>query len=103
LTFFGHTHVQGGFLLAGKGWRGGIKRLAPEGVLALEPDYTYLVNPGSVGQPRDRDFRAAYCIYSPEDRTVEYRRVDYDINSAARKIIDAGLPDMLAIRLFDGT
>ena len=70
LTFFGHTHVQGGFLVA----RGGVMRIAPQGTLDLEPDHTYLINPGSVGQPRDRDPRAAYAIYSAEERAVEYRR-----------------------------
>jgi predicted phosphodiesterase len=98
LTFFGHTHVQGGFLVA----RGGVMRIAPQGTLDLEPDHTYLINPGSVGQPRDRDPRAAYAIYSAEERAVEYRRVAYDIEAAARKIIEAGLPMALAARLFEG-
>jgi predicted phosphodiesterase len=98
LTFFGHTHVQGGFLVA----RGGVMRIAPQGTLDLEPDHTYLINPGSVGQPRDRDPRAAYAIYSAEERAVEYRRVAYDIEAAARKIIEAGLPTALAARLFEG-
>ena len=51
LTFFGHTHMQGGFRLA----RRGTAPLSPERTLELEPDYFYLVNPGSVGQPRDAD------------------------------------------------
>jgi diadenosine tetraphosphatase ApaH/serine/threonine PP2A family protein phosphatase len=55
-----------------------------------------------VGQPRDGDPRAAYALYSPEDQTVEYRRVAYDIEGAAGKIRAAGLPDSLARRLFAG-
>jgi predicted phosphodiesterase len=102
LTFFGHTHVQGGFLLAGGRTRGGIKRIEPKAVLELDPNHSYLVNPGSVGQPRDRDPRAAYAIYTPADRTVEYRRVAYDIEVASRKILEAGLPVALAARLFEG-
>jgi diadenosine tetraphosphatase ApaH/serine/threonine PP2A family protein phosphatase len=99
LTFFGHTHWQGGFLLA----RQGTKEIAGEGVLSLEPDYLYLVNPGSVGQPRDGDPRAAYALYWPVERTVEFRRVIYDVDRAAAKIRAAGLPDFLAARLYEGT
>lgn len=98
LTFFGHTHVQGGFLLGARK----VKRLTPDRTVQLEPDYYYLINPGSVGQPRDGDPRAAYAIYTPEDRTVEYRRVPYDIGKAAAKILQAELPESLAMRLFEG-
>ncbi len=98
LTFIGHTHVQGGFLLA----RGGTRQIDPAGTLELEPDHFYLINPGSVGQPRDEDPRAAYVIYTPEARTIEYRRVRYDVETAARKILGAGLPRALAARLFEG-
>jgi len=98
LTFFGHTHLQGGFLLAPRS----IQRIVPDRVLQLEPDYYYLINPGSVGQPRDGDPRAAYALYSPEDRTIEYKRVPYDIGKAAAKILQAELPESLALRLFEG-
>jgi predicted phosphodiesterase len=98
LTFFGHTHLQGGFLLAPRS----VKRFVPDRVLQLEPDYYYLINPGSVGQPRDGDPRAAYALYSPEDRIVEYGRVPYDIGKAAAKILHAELPESLAMRLFEG-
>lgn len=98
LTFFGHTHRQGGFRLARR--TTGI--LPSEFTLELEPDYFYLVNPGSVGQPRDADPRAAYAVYSPEERTVELRRVAYDVDRAAAKIRAAGLPDFLAARLHEG-
>lgn len=98
LTFFGHTHLQGGFLLTPRS----VKRFIPNRMLQLEPDYFYLINPGSVGQPRDGDPRAAYALYSPEDRTVEYRRVPYDIGKAAAKILQAELPESLAMRLFEG-
>jgi predicted phosphodiesterase len=98
LTFFGHTHLQGGFLLTP--WR--VTRFMPDRVVQLEPDYYYLINPGSVGQPRDGDPRAAYALYSPEDRTIEYGRVPYDIGKAAAKILQAELPESLAMRLFEG-
>ncbi|MGH9557972.1 MAG: metallophosphoesterase family protein, partial [Bryobacteraceae bacterium] len=102
-TFFGHTHVQGGFLLA----RGGVKRIAANRTLELEPDHLYLLNPGSVGQPRDGDARAAYALYWPVERVLEYRRVSYDIQKTAAKIQACGLPggvgDQLAARLYQGT
>lgn len=101
VLFFGHTHLQGGFLFL----RNRVKRLArpsahsEEYVLELGPDSNYLINPGSVGQPRDNDPRAAYAVYEPGERLVRYRRVEYDIAGAQRKIIAAGLPDVLARRL----
>lgn len=98
VTFFGHTHVQGGFLMAPRGSR----LIQPNVVLNIEPAYFYLVNPGSVGQPRDGDPRAAYALYSPEERTVEFRRVAYDVDRAAAKIRGAGLPEFLAARLYEG-
>jgi len=99
--FFGHTHLQGGFLCH----RNGARRLAKPGpwsqdhVLELDPDSLYLINAGSVGQPRDNDPRAAYVLYEPGDRSVTYCRVPYDIRAVQRKIIAAGLPDILAKRL----
>ena len=99
LNFFGHTHRQGGFLLA----RRDVSTIRPGLRLEIEPDYLYLVNPGSVGQPRDSDPRAAYAMYSPAEGAVEFRRVAYDIDRAAAKIRAAGLPDSLATRLFEGT
>lgn len=98
LSFFGHTHLQGGFLIA----RNSVKPIDRRLVLELEGRYTYLVNPGSVGQPRDGDPQAAYAIYSPKERVVEFRRVAYDAAAAARKIRAAGLPESLASRLLTG-
>jgi predicted phosphodiesterase len=104
LTFFGHTHVQGGFLVRGTA----VKRLAAvpgkhrSSAIDLDADSFYLINPGSVGQPRDGDPRAAYAIYEPERRFVEYFRVEYDISSAQDKVREAGLPASLATRLGTG-
>lgn len=98
---FGHTHLQGGFLCH----RNGTKRLGKPGAysedyaLQLEEDAHYLINPGSVGQPRDNDPRAAYVVYDPGQGLVTYYRVPYDIRKAQKKIVDAGLPDILAARL----
>jgi predicted phosphodiesterase len=98
LSFFGHTHVQGGFLIA----RNSVKPIDRHRALALEGHYTYLVNPGSVGQPRDGDPHAAYAIYSKKDRVIEFKRAAYDAAEAARKIRAAGLPESLAARLLSG-
>ncbi|MDB4693681.1 metallophosphoesterase, partial [Akkermansiaceae bacterium] len=59
-------------------------------------------NTGSVGQPRDGDWRACYVIYDLAAVTVSFRRVEYDIETTQKKIRDAGLPEMLAERLADG-
>lgn len=71
-------------------------------VLDLEADASYLINPGSVGQPRDGDPRAAYAIYQPDVRVVTLCRAEYDVASAQRKILEAGLPELLALRLEAG-
>ncbi|AFK23073.1 metallophosphoesterase [Pyrococcus sp. ST04] len=60
-----------------------------------------VINPGAVGQPRDGDWRASYALLY-EDGKVEFFRVEYDVETAASKIIDAGLPAFLAKRLFEG-
>ena len=99
LTFFGHTHVQGGFL----GTPEGVKTIDPGCALNMQPDQGfYLVNPGSVGQPRDGNWRAAYALYSPQAQRVEFARVSYNVGPAAEKIVLAGLPAMLAARLLMG-
>jgi diadenosine tetraphosphatase ApaH/serine/threonine PP2A family protein phosphatase len=67
--------------------------------LRIEPGKKYFINTGSVGQPRDSDWRAAYCIYHIDSAVVEQRRIKYDLATAQKKIIDAGLPRLLAERL----
>ena len=62
----------------------------------------WLVNPGSVGQPRDGDPRAAWLMLDTEEWTATFRRVEYPIDEAARAIVDAGLPRSLADRLYQG-
>jgi len=99
VTFFGHTHVQGGFLVS----KAGATKIDPEFTLKIQPDNGfYMVNPGSVGQPRDENWRAAYALYSPEERVVEFARVSYRVGKTAEKIVLAGLPAMLAARLLMG-
>jgi diadenosine tetraphosphatase ApaH/serine/threonine PP2A family protein phosphatase len=100
LVFFGHTHVQGGFLL----WDGGEPaeraKTKPHGeVLRIVKGKTQLINPGSVGQPRDFVWQAGYAIYDSAQQLVEFRRCAYDLATAQKKIRDAGLPAALADRL----
>jgi predicted phosphodiesterase len=93
LCFFGHTHVAGAFVRDD-----GVKKLKVE-QLPIEEAKKYFINVGSVGQPRDGDWRAAYCIYHVENNVVEQRRIKYDLATAQKKIIQAGLPRLLADRL----
>ena len=65
----------------------------------IEPGKKYFINTGSVGQPRDGDPRAAYCIYHVDRNVVEQRRIKYDLATAQKKIIAAGLPRLFAERL----
>jgi diadenosine tetraphosphatase ApaH/serine/threonine PP2A family protein phosphatase len=107
VNFFGHTHLQGGFATDGEQWY----RLTPtyhthdeaeSWELQLSSGAQYLLNPGSVGQPRDGDWRAAFAIYDTERRTLLFCRVPYDLRCAQESIVRAGLPDRLATRLRDG-
>jgi diadenosine tetraphosphatase ApaH/serine/threonine PP2A family protein phosphatase len=70
--------------------------------MTLEKTAAYLINPGSVGQPRDGDPRAAFALYDIEAASVTFHRVPYDIERAQKKILSAGLPDRLASRLAEG-
>ena len=104
IAFFGHTHLQGGFFFKG-GRVGNIPQVPKnrrEAAVELDPDVVYMVNPGSVGQPRDRDPRAAYAIYDSVQKTVTLRRIEYAVTETALEIRDAGLPDVLGVRLFLG-
>ncbi len=108
ITFFGHTHIQGGFATN-----------AADECFPLKPVYTeddtaesydldlrsgakYLINPGAVGQPRDHDWRAAFALYDDVATRVTFFRVPYDVRLAQLRIQRADLPDMLASRLRTG-
>lgn len=93
VCFFGHTHVAGAFVRDD-----GVKRVKAD-QLMIEDTKKYFINTGSVGQPRDGDWRAAYCIYHIDKNVVEQRRIKYDVATAQEKIIKAGLPRLLAERL----
>ncbi len=127
VTFFGHTHLQGGFTLAGEigeAYRP-VYRTADQPESSDWPlrkdngkdndkdedknrnrnknnDRRYLINPGSVGQPRDGDWRAAFAVFDSDACIVTFYRVPYDLRAAQGKILAADLPQWLATRLATG-
>jgi diadenosine tetraphosphatase ApaH/serine/threonine PP2A family protein phosphatase len=95
LCFIGHSHVP--IIITQKPNR---ECSVHNGLnLKIEEGYKYIVNIGSVGQPRDGNPQASFAIYDPEEKTVQIKRVSYDISTAQKKIIDAGIPKYLADRL----
>lgn len=102
ITFFGHTHHQGGFSYQGSDLE--MLQLRPRvgeqfAALRLDPKRRYLLNPGSVGQPRDGDVRAAFAIAELSHQVVEFWRVPYDISSVQERMRAAKLPEALVQRL----
>jgi diadenosine tetraphosphatase ApaH/serine/threonine PP2A family protein phosphatase len=99
VCLYGHTHVPAAFQLHGDE----LQLIGPprgdKFRISLDEDGRYLVNCGSVGQPRDGDPRAAYALLDTDARTLTVFRVDYDLATAQSKIVGAGLPDVLAQRL----
>jgi predicted phosphodiesterase len=96
VCFHGHTHVPRVYIKDSK-----VHEVAAESVV-IEPGSKYFINVGSVGQPRDGDWRSCYAIYDIESRLIVFRRIEYDLAKTQKKILDAGLPPMLAERLADG-
>jgi diadenosine tetraphosphatase ApaH/serine/threonine PP2A family protein phosphatase len=96
LCFIGHTHVPMAYI------RDGNVRATPLDSFKLQQGKKYLINVGSVGQPRDGDPRAAYCIYDTALGSLKLRRLDYDLQGAQQAIRDVGLPERLADRLAIG-
>jgi predicted phosphodiesterase len=105
MTFFGHTHMQGGFAFRDEK----IERIdvaprpgAKVATLRLEANTRYLLNPGSIGQPRDGDPRAAFAIADLDEGTVEFWRAPYDISAVQDRMERAGAPEGLIFRLAFG-
>ncbi len=102
VCFFGHTHIP--YLFRRRGDVIEMVRLAGDREeLQLDPSCKYLINPGSVGQPRDRNPKAAFAEFYPESGRLTIRRVAYDAPTASAKIKRANLPENLANRLLWGT
>ena len=96
VCFIGHSHIPVIF----KGGKNFEYFVSPS--IKIEEDFRYIVNAGSIGQPRDHDPRACFLIYDTEKCTFEYKRVQYDIAGAQTKIRKAGLPEIEAVRLAIG-
>lgn len=106
VVFFGHTHLQGGFSLGPDNAISSLRLRPPEGQkftkLEIKERTNYLLNPGSVGQPRDGDARAAFAIADASAHEVEFWRVPYEIKSVQQRMEKAGLPESLILRLSFG-
>ena len=98
VCFFGHSHIPSVFTLEKNAIRVEVIR-GERTRLVLDPEKRYLINPGSIGQPRDRNPQAAYAIFDAANRVVFFDRVSYDVGAAREKILRAGLPAMLGDRL----
>ena len=105
ISFYGHTHRASIFRLR----KGQVEKIEiqydarGDFTMHLSSDSRFLINPGSVGQPRDLDWRAAYALYCPETATLHLRRVAYDVAEAGNKISRTGLPASFAEALQHGT
>src|SRR5713226_668934 len=99
LCLFGHTHYPATFELSAEGFDSIGSAAAPQMRVVMKEGCKYLINPGSVGQPRDGDPRAAYAIVDTNQRRVDLFRLTYPVDVTQTKIIDAGLPEVLAQRL----
>lgn len=97
LCFIGHTHVPGIFVS-----EEGKLSVIDASSIRLDNDNKYIVNAGSIGQPRDGDNRSSYVIYDDEEFTLDIKRVEYDVKKAQERILRAGLPARLAARLSEG-
>lgn len=93
ICFIGHSHFPIVFFKTG---------YSREQKLKLDQSNKYIVNVGSVGQPRDGNPRTCFCVYNTDSEEIEYVRLDYDINKTREKIVRAGLPVFLADRLLKG-
>jgi len=87
VCFFGHTHLPVAFI------RDSLVRGVSYSKFKIEPGRKYFVNVGSVGEPRDGDPNAAYVIYDLSERSIELRRIAYDVEKAEAKVHAAGLPN----------
>jgi predicted phosphodiesterase len=102
VAFFGHTHVP--MFFASDGQRVRVARVVDDRfALPLEPGWRYLINPGSIGQPRDRDARASFALFDAGREEVTWRRIPYSAERTRRKVLKAGLPSSLGDRLLAGS
>lgn len=99
IAFFGHTHLAGAFLYSEKDREIYYINFTEGGELKIRKGYKYLINPGSVGQPRDGNWKASYAIYDTNLNIVEFRRVEYDLEKTQKYMQSLGFPRYLWERL----
>ena len=97
VCFFGHTHRRALWYRDIRG-KVALRQISPT-PMQLSPEEHYLINPGSVGQPRDGNPEAAYAIFDDEEFSIQFKSAPYDVGGAQRRILAAGLPPYLAERL----
>ena len=97
ILFIGHSHYPGIFIK-----KDADVTYMQDDCVALNKKYKYIVNVGSIGQPRDGDNRASLCVYDTKKDFLELRRIEYDIKTAQNKILKNGLAEFLATRLAQG-
>ncbi len=102
IILYGHTHMPVIFEMSEEGRVQGFA-VRGDAIVRLDPSMRYLINPGSVGQPRDRNPRASFMILDAKKHTVQFFRVEYDVEKTQLSILKAGLPRILADRLTHGT
>ena len=102
ICFFGHTHIPRIYVQNGSGGVGFAPILGDESRIELQKGYRYLINPGSVGQPRDRNPKISFAVFDSEKRTFTVYRRPYSIERAQSKIERAALPQVLSARLSVG-
>lgn len=100
IGFFGHTHFPIIYLLRNE--KIDAVPLTKNTKIKLDPNTRYLINPGSIGQPRDKDPNPSFVIFDSTKRDIQFIRFSYNIKKAQKKIRDAGLPEILASRLESG-
>ncbi len=93
VCFIGHSHIPGVFIA------GDMITVSRSSRVRIQAGHRYVVNVGSVGQPRDNNPAASYAIYDMIENTIHFKRVPYNVQATQQKILDAGLPNVLAMRL----
>lgn len=102
IILYGHTHLPAVFSID-KDLNVSGFAVREDATVRLDPSKRYLINPGSVGQPRDRNPNSSFIILDTEKHTVQFFRVEYDVVKTQTSILKAGLPEILASRLTYGT
>jgi len=98
ICFVGHSHVAGIFIKD----KDNHIHYREHDFIDIKQEFKYIINVGSVGQPRDGNPKATYCLYDTDKKEVQIKRVGYDIQTTRKKIIHAGLPQFLGDRLIVG-